>query len=144
MPDETEAEEALPVMYDHSLKVFKAMFEKATPERLPGYDEPVMVYTGHLTKLITDELKLPNPYYTATTRELVRMGCILQLRRGGGNASSQWVLVKMPSEQLWREKVATKRRSTSRLDFLEQGQRDIHNRLTQLENQIRQLLGGQP
>jgi hypothetical protein len=129
-------------MYDHCVKVFEAMFRQAKPELLEGSDEPMMVYNGHLTKLVCDDLRLPVPYYTATKNELIRMNCIRQLRRGGGNGTSQWLLLATPTEELWRANTPPRTRPTARMDYLEQQNRDLANRLATVESLVNQILGG--
>ncbi len=57
------------------------------------------MYEGMLTKLITVELNLSVPYYTSILRALKRMGCVRQIRRGGGTSASQWELICPPTEE---------------------------------------------
>jgi hypothetical protein len=61
----------------------------------------MVVYEGMLTKLVTEDLGLPVPYYTKVRQFLMAMGCIRQLRRGGGSAPSQWELIREPTIDLW-------------------------------------------
>ena len=60
-------------------------------------EQTIIVWEGMLTQFITGELHLSVPYYTKITRELKRMGCIEQLKRGGGTAPSQWRLLTEPT-----------------------------------------------
>lgn len=119
----TEEEIPLPAIFGHACTVYKEMESEAElVERADQGMAQVLVWEGHLTKLVT-RLHLSVPYYTSVTRELKRMGCIKQLRRGGGNATSQWLLVTEPTEELFRDLSTqtgnlTKRRLT-RLDILE-------------------------
>jgi hypothetical protein len=78
------------------------MFQKARKVSA-GAEGSMIVYEGALTELITKELYLPVPYYTHVTRKLKAMGCIKQLRRGGGASPSQWQLLTAPTEKLWQE-----------------------------------------
>ena len=55
------------------------------------------VYSGHLTKLIINELGYPNPYYSKITKKLKDMECIQQIRRGNASAPSIWKLPKETS-----------------------------------------------
>jgi len=59
----------------------------------------LLIYEGFLTTLVTRQLNLSVPYYTSVTNVLKRMGCVRQLRRGGGSAPSQWLLIKEPQEK---------------------------------------------
>jgi hypothetical protein len=100
-----EEVQPLPAIFEHAKNVYNEMERTAVlytpPEGTPG--EARLVWEGHLTKLITGApLHLSVPYYTSVTRELKRMGCIRQLRRGGGNAPSQWLLLTAPTEELFR------------------------------------------
>jgi hypothetical protein len=89
-----------PALYDHCVTVYDAMLQRAY-RTTPANDEPPQViYEGKLTQLIR-ELHLPVPYYTFTLTELKRMGCVKQLRRGGGTAPSQWELITEPTTDLW-------------------------------------------
>jgi len=126
---EAEAEEkveALPSLFTHSCDVYQAMLEKATAVQLSEEEGggTMIVYEGFLTQLFK-ELRLSVPYFTSVTQELKRMNCIRQLRRGGGQAPSQWELVRAPSEELWRETEPMNKPGKSRLDILEQKVRDL-------------------
>jgi hypothetical protein len=59
-----------------------------------GHD--IVVYEGFTTGLF-QELELSIPYYTKVLRHLKAMGCVRQLRRGGGSAMSRWELIKEPN-----------------------------------------------
>jgi|1185.fasta_scaffold65760_3 hypothetical protein len=128
----TEDEAPLPAIFGHACTVYKEMESEA---ELTTEENPQLIWEGHLTKLVA-RLHLSVPYYTSVTRELKRMGCIKQLRRGGGNASSQWLLVTEPTEELFRDLSTqtgnlTKRRLT-RLDILENRLNSIvkeHNKM---------------
>jgi hypothetical protein len=57
----------------------------------------VIVYEGFLTKLVTVKLNYSVPYYTKLRVCLVQMGCMKQLKRGGGTAPSQWEMIYEPT-----------------------------------------------
>lgn len=59
------------------------------------------VYEGHLTNLFK-KLLLSVPYYTEIKNRLISIGCIEQVRRGGGTAMSRWVLWKPPTLEEWK------------------------------------------
>lgn len=105
-------ENAPPALYDHCVRTYNAMLSEArrvqvAPEggdikvvdmREPRDDpEHIIIYEGFLTQLITQKLNLSVPYYTKVRKALLRMGCIRQLRRGGGSSPSQWELIFEPS-----------------------------------------------
>jgi hypothetical protein len=82
----------------HCQKVYQAMANESKLVELDG-EEKQAVYEGFLTALVTKKLSLSTPYYTKITSLLKAMGCIRQLRRGGGNSPSQWLLVKAPDQE---------------------------------------------
>src|SRR4051812_21707024 len=95
-----------------------------------------LIWSGHLTKLFA-RLRLSVPYYTSVTRELKRMGCIRQLRRGGGNAPSQWLILTEPTEELFRETSTQTGNMTSqrrtKLAIMEQRINDLAGRVNKVE-----------
>jgi hypothetical protein len=100
VPDEVHiSEEALhpmPALYHHCVTVYAKMLETAEPVPKTEY----ALYTGKLTKLF-GELYLSLPYYTKVTQALKDMDCIRQQKRGGGSAPSEWLMVQVPSRELW-------------------------------------------
>jgi hypothetical protein len=153
-PDEDDDEEVLPALYHHCVKVYAAMFQQARPvtpmqtgahDSDPDLDEPddadaILVYEGHLTRLITQDLHLSVPYYTSVTAELKRMNCIAQLRRGGGTAPSQWQLLREPDEDLYRNALRLKKAPQGQLAQLEQQLRAVTQRVSLLEDALTALL----
>jgi hypothetical protein len=123
-----DGERPVPKQYDWATELYKKMLEEATPvEQVaqPGDPvTPVMVYEGHLTRLFS-ELNIPNPYYTSLMKALKTMGCVEQLRRGGGAAMSQWVLHRAPTEDDFREFRERNAPNTSKFGQLEQQVRDL-------------------
>ncbi len=124
----------LPTIYEYSVEVYQAMMEQASSENLGAAygDEEGLVYDGFTTKLISD-LGLPTPYYSKVLKELVRMDCIRQIRRGGSTTTSRWVLLQAPSVELWTKMQPSRRGGGSRLDVLEQQMRDLRARVSALE-----------
>jgi hypothetical protein len=120
-PENSENEEAtplpndlLPIVFEHCKTVYDAMDKKAklvypdgeAPEDVlePGVEsashpDEMLVWEGMLTALITKELHFSVPYYSKIRNELMRMGCIRQLRRGGGSSPSQWELICAPTRE---------------------------------------------
>jgi hypothetical protein len=97
----------IPALYDHCRRIYNAMFAEARsvkvlaePTEPDGIDQPegsIMVYEGFLTALVTQQCNLSTPYYTKAVNKLKAMGCIRQLKRGGGSAPSQWELTYEPT-----------------------------------------------
>lgn len=119
----TDLGQMTPAMYEHVCRVYAAMLQKASPdEELQGN----MVYEGHLTRLFR-ELRLSVPYYTQIKNLLTAMHCIEQVKRGGGNATSRWLLWREPTLEDYQ---------------LAAGQRAFNvrnNKMTMLEQQVRDL-----
>jgi hypothetical protein len=96
------------------------------------------VYRGHLTKLFT-KLHLSTPYYSMVTKQLKAMGCIEQLRRGGGGAESEWQLIAAPTEDLYDAHPKETRegvRSTVPAAAIEQQIRDLANQVNELRTRM--------
>lgn len=116
-----------PAIMDHCIAAYDAMVEEAVTE------EEGLVYEGFLTKLILNSLNLSMPYYTKVTKELKRMGCIHQLRRGGSTTPSRWLLLQEPTMILFEDSpVNTELTGTDRVSVLEQRVRDNTERLNTL------------
>jgi hypothetical protein len=139
--DEVEEElPPLPAIFEHACNVYKEMESEAelvVENDSMHPEEHKLVWEGHLTKLFA-RLHLSVPYYTSVTRELKRMGCIRQLRRGGGNAASQWLIMTAPTEELFRdESTVTGHQSTRRktaLAIMEQRVNDLAKRVLKVES----------
>ena len=125
------------VMYDHSKRVYMRMLEEAQMEDVAGESgEPMVLWTGHLTRLIKDKLNYSTPYYSSITLNLKRMGCIRQVRRGGGNAPSVWELIKEPTEEAFRTAEELRKPGTTSQDMIGQQVRDINARLVIVEQAL--------
>lgn len=99
MTDEVVKPESIPAVYEHACRVYAEMFRLARPAD-DEIDQALMIYEGHLTQLFK-KLRLSVPYYTMIKNRLVEMGCIEQLKRGGGSAESKWLLWKEPRLTEW-------------------------------------------
>ena len=129
-------QETLPAIFDHCVNVYKRMESEAQLVQAPAEEggEQYLVWEGHLTKLFA-ALHLSVPYYTSVTRELKRMGCIAQKRRGGGNAPSQWLILTAPTEELFRMDNKLVSRATqkgNKIEMLEQQIRDLTATVTKI------------
>lgn len=116
-----------PAIMDHCIAAYDAMVEEAVTE-----DEG-LVYEGFLTKLILTSLNLSMPYYTKVTKELKRMGCIHQLRRGGSTTPSRWLLMREPTMTLYEDSPESPElKGTDRMSVLEQRVRDNTERINKV------------
>ena len=103
-------------------------------------EQTMVVWEGHLTKLITSQLNYSTPFYTSITQGLKRMGCIRQLRRGGGNSESQWEIICEPSEEaFWKAhpKIAPK---VGKMPQVEQQVASLATRMNRLEEDFRNIM----
>ena len=122
----------VPALFEQCLTLYEAMADRATMAPIrPDSDETGLVYEGFLTRLITDDLRLSNPYYTKLTRRLKAMDCIRQLKRGGSTAKSKWLLIQKPTFEHFNDVATLKTtRPSGRMDSIEQQLRDMNERLT--------------
>lgn len=84
----------------HCERVYERMHQEAKEVR--ETDVPMLVWEGFTTQLLKN-LELAVPYYSTIRRALLDMGCVKQLRRGGGTSPSQWELIKPPTMDLWMQ-----------------------------------------
>lgn len=94
---------------------------------------PMHVWEGFFTKLITDRMGFSVPYYSSIRSNLMRMGCIRQLRRGGGSSPSQWQLLREPTEQLWYDAPQRKSPNASKQEETLHQLADLIRRIERLE-----------
>lgn len=124
-------------LYGHCEAVYKRMEEESRVRTIDGLE--VQVYEGFLTKLFND-LSLAVPYYTSVMRELRKMDCVRQLRRGGGNAPSLWLLVQAPEEEAFAasnaKSIPSHGGSQTTTKQLFQMVRDLNARLSVLEEKV--------
>lgn len=125
------------MVFDHCVRVYAEMEEQSRVENTPS-DEVWLVYEGYLTKLFAS-LQLSVPYYTKVMDVLKAMGCLEQIRRGGGNATSRWRLVRAPEEDSFNSFVSMKRVGKGRLAQCEQEIRSAHKRIADLTNRIERV-----
>lgn len=100
----------------------------------------MIVWEGFLTRFITEELHLSVPYYSSVTQALKRMGCIRQLRRGGGTSPSQWELITEPTPALFEHAVPPKPHKVTKIQAL-QDLWDAHeSRIKALEDILENII----
>lgn len=136
-PDLTE--EVMPALFEHCVNCYNAMTKEAET-RTNEAGETLTVWTGFFTSLIRDQLHLSTPYYTSIRQILVGMGCIRQLRRGGGTGESIWELIKMPTPELFINASPPKRAAQTRRDYIDDTFLAHGNRITRLEETIHELM----
>jgi hypothetical protein len=117
-------------LFDHCVTVFNEMEAQARDEVGIG-----LVYEGHLTKLF-HQLNLSTPHYTSVMKMLKAMGCVEQIRRGGGSAVSRWELKRVPGEESFRSFEQMNTAPKGKYAALEQAVRDLARRVNELERLI--------
>jgi hypothetical protein len=128
------AEQAPPTLLQHCEVVYNAMLDRASSVKEGNVE--LVVYEGALTNLVIKELEFPNPYYTSLTRALAGMGCVRQLRRGGGGHPSQWELLTKPTLELWQAWEASLVDKEAEQDPTQQQLADLNRRLLAVEQAI--------
>lgn len=134
---------AIPALYFHCKNTYKAMFDRAQPNTGLEPGKTILVYEGMLTQLITGELRLSIPYYTMITKKLTAMGCIAQLRRGGGTAPSQWALFREPTQEDFLatdDGTASATANATKFAQLQSQITAVNARLGPLEQQVQKML----
>lgn len=136
--------EPMPQMYNHCVAVYTAMAKTAKPVVLPPFSTSGdsarperLIWEGFLTKLIGEDCNLAVPYYTSVKNNLVRMGCIEQVGRGGGTHPSTWELFKEPTEDLFNAKGTV--RTHSKTSILEGQIKDLNSRVQKLEDMLQNI-----
>lgn len=135
----SDAPEAL---FQHCQKVYEAMLGDA---KIMLWEDDhsggeFVVWEGMLTTLITGQLHLSVPYYTSITRALKRMGCIRQIKRGGGTAPSQWELIREPTIELFDESKPLKAKPTDRYGLMQEQLSNHNTRLLRLERALQRII----
>jgi hypothetical protein len=136
--DNNVEELPLPAIFGHCEKVYDLMRSQAEPVEVEG--TRIIVWQGFLTHLIGEQLNMPTPYYTSIRNNLVRMGCVKQLQRGGGNSPSQWEMVRKPTPELFREKAPKRSQRDLELETMRGQLSDLNARLAKLESNFGKLV----
>lgn len=103
--------------------------------------EEGIFWSGALTKLLTDN-DINIGHYTQITQKLIAMGCIEQVKRGGGRSQSVWCLITEPTEDLFQASVGASKvgsrlsRQTSRDKAIEA----LIQRVSKLELVVQRLI----
>lgn len=146
-----EDDRPMKALYDHCVEIFEEMEREAVPEETtennysggPAMDQPqtiasatgYMIWTGHTTHLFS-RLGKATPYYTSVMEALKKMGCVEQIKRGGGNSMSKWRLVRRPEEEYFHAAEKLRRPVQGSQKALEQQMRDLNKRVTALEDAL--------
>lgn len=142
-----------PTLFLHCVHAYAKMFEQAKGVAVDAIDsggfengqeqlvDYILVWEGMLTRLITNELNLSVPYYSSVTKALKRMGCITQLRRGGGSAPSQWQIHHEPVLDTFMSGVPKKdHKPVDKYSMVLAQIMELNNRVLKLEGILEQVL----
>lgn len=140
---------APPALFDHCVRAYKAMLadskavfelKEDPPEAEYNTGGHVIVYEGFLTQLITVQLSLSVPYYTSVRKALINMGCIRQLRRGGGSSASQWEMIREPTLEAFMSQVEVKEKKPDKYEATNAQILALGTRVTDLEETLHELV----
>lgn len=125
-------------LFGHCQTTYNAML--VTAQVIDNGEAEIVVWEGMLTNLITVQLHLSNPYYTKIREALMRMGCMKQLRRGGGTSPSQWRLLTEPTLEAYNNTLPPKTPPIDRYSILEERINVLNNRLLEVEGLLENVI----
>lgn len=127
-----------PALYEHCVRAYNALMQEAVyvavADEVNGGKKQIVVWEGMFTAFITTQLNLSTPYFTSIRRELIRMGCIRQLRRGGGSSQSLWELLRTPTLELFNHERPKRTQAIAQDRFT-----GLQSQITALEGRIARL-----
>lgn len=139
-PDGDTSPEAI---FLHCQKVYKIMTEEAEL-KTDDLEQEILVWEGMFTALITQQANLSIPYYSKITKALKEMGCIRQLKRGGGTSPSQWELIKAPTLDLYENRITHSRVPRATQFAQLQGRvNSLEKRVAILEGALQRFIDGE-
>lgn len=146
-PQSSSDDVAPATLYLHCQQVYERMLSQAKKVEMLAPDQSIdeephdsmIVWEGMLTRLITSEMNLSIPYYSYVTKALKQMGCIKQLRRGGGTSPSQWELIKAPNEETFVNQSPKRSVRKTKTDMMQDQIMSLNNRVLTLERALEGL-----
>lgn len=128
-----------PALFIHCQSTYRAMAAEA--REVTEGETSMIIWEGMFTAFIVKKLNLSVPYYTQITRALKRMGCIRQIKRGGGSAPSMWELITEPTEELYRNKMPRRKAPrTDRVGMLQDQFDTLNQRVSVLERAFENII----
>lgn len=120
-----------PKLYQHCVALY---------DKLDSYAEDLSdgrVFVGVVSRIVMDELGLAQSYQSKIVNRLRGMGSISLMKRGGGSASSVWMLHKHPTLDDFFDSDNTgerqKIREQEKHNALQQRVIDLANRIKKIE-----------
>ena len=153
-------ESAPPALFEHCVNTYREMLRQAkavVPFGTAMHDasagelldmelvnsteqKNIIVYEGFLTQLVTNNLNLSVPYYTSIRKALMEMGCVRQLKRGGGTSPSQWELIQEPTLEAFQNATPKKTPKQTKETMLQEQVLNLSSRVSDLESTVESLL----
>lgn len=130
-------------LYIHCVNVYNAMLRDAKGIVITnddGEEDTLVMWEGMLTGLIVNKMNLSVPYYTSVTRALKRMGCVRQLKRGGGTAPSQWELLHDPTPELFESALPPRTKRTDKNSLMQEQLTSFNRRLLKIETLMDEII----
>lgn len=129
-------------LYLHCVNTYEGMLRDAKSVKNTRTGEDEIIWEGMLVNFITSKMNLSVPYYTTITRALKRMGCVEQLKRGGGTAPSQWRLLEAPTLSAYESATPrkTSARSIDKYEVLQQQLNVLSRRVLSLETILENII----
>lgn len=159
-PIQSTEDSAPPALYDHCVNTYRAMLREAKSVvtfaealnsagagelaelNISDNQNQIIVYEGFLTQLVTGKLNLSVPYYTHVRKALMEMGCVRQLKRGGGTSPSQWELIYEPTLEAFMSAQSGKKKppKQTKESMLQEQVNALNSRVSDLEGQVEAVL----
>lgn len=122
----------LPALYGHCVTIYRMLHREAEDVDFEG--DTVRVFEGSTTNVF-NRAHLSTPYYSHVMKRLQNMGCVRQIRRGGGSSMSRWLIITEPTPEAWAQ-AAEMSRVTARsgkVVQLEQKVRDLQRQFVEMK-----------
>lgn len=133
------AKDVMPALYGHCVTAYRVMLSEGKSQEDDDGQE-IIVWEGMTTALVAKKLNLSTPYFTNIFRNLQRMGCVRQIKRGGGSAPSMWELITEPTEELYKTRVPMRKKGKDRLSMQQEQISRLGQRLLVVERALENLI----
>lgn len=131
--------EQLPLILEHCMNLYDAMYEESDQYRADSPD--IREWRGQLSKLFP-KIDLTPTNYSRIVGMMRRMGCIEQVRRGNANSESVWLLMQRPTKELHDWVKSDEAESTQEQEYnssIEQRLRDLSSSFGEMYQALQNL-----